>query len=478
MPMDDIIFGTINGTVNALTGTPDAFKTPLFDDFTLKLKLGNPSFAPDSGMPALSGPISALSVLGIKALLGQTGTTGKKVGEQIDTLALGNIGDNIDIVRALVPASLTKTWAILPFNEKSSQEATAAMQAIAYMASQGKMLDPNADAQTKYEYLKAVRIQAHNIIAMRSILGLISPIAPTLQESQGLPDYLREVGITGLRPEFYDLLNAVTKTYGGDVQDPYEMALATFVGKNPNKLVYTVSRDKRDTNVVLNKSKNLKDWVIGNQGLIDAYGEAALIFAPHVGEFDAGTYAYLEAAGFQHSKTIENYYTDILVAKDRQAYYGIATNEKLSLAQTASISERKVIIANATAERARLKAGNPLLAAALTAGGNEVASEELMLQNLEQMLASATSNIPSAARTKMLILTSQIRNFINLSLDPVARTSGNFSDIKRQRKMEIEALIAEMASNDLTIKEANRAVFRSILDYYSRDTYKAFQKGF
>jgi hypothetical protein len=44
--------------------------------------------------------------------------------------------------------------------------------------------------------------------------------------------------------------------------------------------------------------------------------------------------------------------------------------------------------------------------------------------------------------------------------------------------MEIEALIAEMASNDLTIKEANRAVFRSILDYYSRDTYKAFQKGF
>ena len=477
MPMDDIIYGTINGTVRTLTGN-DAFKVPLFNDFTLKLKLGNPSFSPDAGMPALSGPISALSIVGMKSLLGQTGSWGKQAGENIDTWALGNIGDNMDIVRALVPSSLTKVYATLPFNEKSSQEATAAMQAIAYNASMGNMLDPNATEQQKYEYLKSIRIAAHNIVAMRSILGLISPISPSMQESKNLPDYLKEVGITGLRPEFYDLVNAVTKTYGGDVQDPYEMALATFIGKYPNKLVYTVSRDQRTTNVVINKSKNLKSWVIGNQKLIDTYGEAALIFAPHTGDFDAGTYAYLEAAGFQTSKTVEKYYDDILVSKDKQAYYDVARNEKEQLSNTTSISERKAIIASATLERKRLIASNPLLNAALTAGGNEVASEELMLSNMEQMLSVGAVPMSKESHSKMLVLVSQIRSFINLSQDPNARNASNFSNIKRQRKAEIEAMIADFAAGDLTVKEANRAVFRSILDYYSRDSYSAFQKGF
>ena len=478
MPMDDIIYNTINGTVMALTGKPDAFKTPLFNDFTLKLKLANPSFSPDAGMPTLSGPIAALSIIGMKNILGNFGTGGKILGEELDTFALGDIGDNIDIVRALVPSSIIKAYAILPVNEKSSQETTAVMQAIAYNAARGNILDPNASDIEKYEFMKSMRISAHNIIAMRAVLGLLSPIAPTLQESKDLPSYLREVGITGLRPEFYDLVNAVTKTYSGDVQDPYEMALATFVGDNPNKLVYTVSRDERTTNVILNKSKNLKNWVISNENLIDTYGEAAFIFAPHVGDFDAGTYAYLEAAGFQQSKSVEKYYNDVLVAKDKQAYYDIARKEKEDLNNTTSISERRAIIEVATSNRARLKASNPLLNTALTAGGNEIATEEKMLDSLQQILINTDVPMTSETRNKMLIITSQIKMFVDMSNNPEARQAPNFTELKRESKARIEAIIADFADGDLNVKEANRSVFRSILDYYSRDTYTAFRKGF
>ena len=477
MPMDNIIFKTVDSTVRNLTGN-GAFQQPMFNDFTLKLKLANPSFSPDAGLPTLSGPISALGVLGMKSLLGSFGTTGKKVGEELDNLALGNIGEGMDIVRALVPSSVQKVYAALPFNEKSQQEATAAMQAIAYNASQGVMLDPNATEQEKYDYLKGIRISAHNIIAIRSILGLISPIAPSMQESIGVPEYLKEVGITGLRPEFYDLVNAVVKKYNGDVQDPYELAVATFVGKNPNKLIYTVARDQKETNVVIQKTKALKTWSIENQSLIDTYGEAAFILAPHAGEFDAGTYAWLEAADFISSKSLEKYYQDILVSRDKQAYYDIARREKEALSETASITERKAIINSATAERAYLKGSNPLLETALTAGGNEVASEIRMLTSLEQMLTSVNVNIPKEQRSKMIILTNQIRGFVDLAIDPVTRNAENFADIKRERKAEIENLISDMSDGDLMVKEANRAVFRAILDYYSRDTYVAFKKGF
>ena len=476
MPMDNVIFKTVDSTVRTLTGN-SAFQQPIFNDFTMKLKLANPSFSPDAGLPTLSGPISALGVLGMKALLGKTGPTGEKLGEELDNYALGNIGEGMDIVRAVVPASLQKAWTILPFNEKSRQEATAAMAAIAYNASQGRGIDPNATEAEKYEYLKQIRISAHNIIAMRGILGMFSPLAPSMQESIGVPDYLKDVGITGLRPEFYDLVNGIMKTYNGDVQDPYEMALATFIGKNPNKLVYTVARDEKQTNTVIQKTKELKNWAIENKKAIKIYGEAAFILAPYVGEFDAATYAWLEAAEFIKDKDVEKYYQDVLVSQDKQAYYDIGRREREELNNTFSISERRALIQRSTNERAALKASNPLLEAALTAGGNEVASEERMLVSMEQMLVDVNINIPQETRAKMLNVTSQIRDFINLSLDPTVRQTSNFSAVKRERKQQIEAMIQDLSIGDLMLKEANRAIFRAILNYYSRDTYVAIPRG-
>jgi hypothetical protein len=476
MPMDNAIFKTVDSTVRTLTGN-GAFQQPIFNDFTLKLKLANPSFSPDAGLPTLSGPISALGVIAMKALLGKTGATGEKLGEELDNYALGNIGEGIDVVRAIVPASVQKAWTILNRDEKNRQEATAAMAAIAYNASQGRGIDPNATETEKYEYLKQIRISAHNIIVMRSVLGFLSPIAPSMQESIGLPDYLKDVGITGLRPEFYDLVNGVMKTYNGEVQDPYEMALATFVGKNPGKLVYTVARDEKQTNTVIQKTKELKNWAISNKNMIKTYGEAAFIFAPYVGEFDAATYAWLEAAEFIKDKDVDKYYADVLVSGDKQAYYDIGRKEREALNETFSISERRALIQRSTNQRANLKASNPLLEAALTAGGNEVASEERMLVSMEEILTNTNIDIPKQTRMKMLNVTSQVREFINLSLDSTARQTSNFSDIKRERKQQIEALIEDLSIGDLMLKEANRAIFRAILNYYSRDTYVAVPRG-
>jgi len=471
MPMDDIIFKTVDNVVRALTPGESGFKQPMFNDFTLKLKLANPSFTPDAGLPTLSGPIGALSVIAMKNVLGMTGTPGKKLGEEIDNYALGPIGDNVTVMRAIVPASIQKLWNILPQSEKNRQEATAAMQAIAYNASQGYALDPNATAAEKANYLKNIRLSAHNILIMRNILGLISPISPTMQESIGVPDYLKEVGITGLRPEFFDILNAVTQKYKGDIQDPYELAVATFIGKNRGKLIYNVSRDVKQTNVVINKTKALKDWAITNQDLIKTYGETAFIFAPNTGDFDVSTYAWLEAAGLIENKDLETYYRDVLVAEDKQTYYDIAKEEKAFLNTSGDLDARKTMIDYSTAQRSALKAANPLLEAALTAGGNEVGSELLMLSNLEQIVIDGKIPLDAGSKQRLAMVTSRIRQFVTLSNDQSMRELSNISDIKRQLKEDIQILINDLQTSDPVIKEANRAIFKAILAYYSRDTY-------
>jgi hypothetical protein len=480
VPMDNVLFKATNGTLTALAGGGlGGYSQPSFNEFTVKLRMVNPSFQQDAGLPTLSGPIAGLGVIGIKNLLGYTGlTSAKQLGENIDTFALGNIGDNMNVTRAIVPASLQRLWALLPVNEKSRQEVTAAQQAVAYNAAHGLFLDANSTEQEKKDYLDKMRITAHNVVFMRNLMGLIAPATPTVQEGKGVPDYLKRVGITGLRPEFFDILNGITSAKDGDVQDPYELALSTFTGKYPGKLIYTVSRDAKQTRVLVKNTSALKNWAIQNQSLIDTYGEAAYIFAPQTGEFNAATYNYIQAAGLIENKTLEKYYSDLLVAQDKQAYYDIATKEKEAILNTPNADARSIIIGEATAAREALKRGNPLLDAALIGQGNNIGSESVMLKNVKQIIENPSTAIDPATRQRMAQAIRMMEEFIAFATDPAMKDVTNFTDLKRVRRDQIEANLSDLTLGDLYVTEANRAIFRSILNFYSRDTYVTFKKGF
>ena len=483
MPMDGIIFKATDGTIRALTGQ-SGYSQPQFNEFTLKLRMLNPSFSQDAGVPTLSGPIAGLSVLAIKNLLGvvpgslpfigdKIDPTMEKIAEGIDTFALGNIGDNVDFVRATVPGSLQRIWAILPYNEKSRQEVTAAQQAMAYNAANGLYLTPTATEQEKSEYLKNIRISAHNIIVMRNVLGLISPVAPTMQDSKGIPDYIKDTGITSLRSEFFDILNGITKTNDGDIEDPYELALATFIGKNPGKLIYTVSPTTKQSKVVIRNTDKLKNWAIQNKGLIETYGETAYIFAPQIGDFNAATYNWIKAAGLIENKSLENYYEDLMVAQDKQAYYQIADKQKEMLANESDPQLRANIIIDATKARNALKSANPLLTPALIGEGNNIGDEELMLGKLDQMVSTPNVSMPPATRERMRLAIKMMREYIAFARDPELANIVNSVELKAERKDQIEAALKELMVGDLYVTEANRAIFRSILGFYSRDSYFA-----
>ena len=483
MPMDNIIYKATDGVIRTLTGQ-DGYKQPQFNEFTLKLRMMNPSFTQDAGVPTLSGPIAALSVLGFKNILGSVpgaipfvgkylDPLGEMAAEGIDTFALGNIGDNIDVTRAIVPSTLQKIWATLPFDEKSRQEATAAQQAIAYEAANGRGLDVNATEQEKADYLKNIRISAHNVIVMRSILGLISPVAPTITDSKGIPDYLKNVGITSLRSEFFDILNSISKDNTGDVQDPYELALVTFIGNNPGKLIYTVSPTSKQTKIIIKNTDGLKNWAINNKALVDTYGEAAYIFAPQTGTFNPATYNWIKAAGLIENKTLEAYYQDLLVAQDKQTYYDIARRQKEILSNESDPETRANIIAEATSARQALKDANPLLVPELIGEGNDIGREGVMLKQVEQIVNDPNANINSATRQRMQIAIKLINDYVIFAKDPELKNADNAVELKAARKAQIEAALKELIMGDLYVAEANRAIFKSVLGFYSRDSYYA-----
>ena len=478
LPMDSTLYKATDSTIRALTGNT-GYSQPLFNNFTLKLNMINPSFQQDSGLPMLSGPIAGLSVIGIKNLLGYTGSsTAIKAGTTFSTAALGNFGTNTNITQAVMPQALLRVWQMLPFNEQSRQEVTAAQQAMAYNAANGVHLDPNATEQEKAKYLANLKISAHNIIFLRNFLGFMAPASPTIVESKGVPDYLKRVGVTSLRSEFYDLLNNITSANNGDIQDPYEAALVAYMGKNPGKLIYTVSRTSKQTRVVIKDTQGLNNWAIGNQKFIKTYGEAAFIFAPQTGGLNLSSYNYLQAAGLVTNKTLEQYYNDLLVSEDKQSYYDIGASEKAAIATEPDAYKRAQIIADATSARQSLKNSNPLLAAALIGTGNNIGNESKLLGNLDQMVNDPVSPMDSGTRTRMALAVKMIKDFIAFSTDPNMAGVSNFTDLKQQRRQEIEANLSDLMLNDLYVSEANRAIFKSILGFYARDTYVAFRKGF
>jgi len=486
MPMDNIIFKATDGTIRALTGNT-GYSQPSFNEFTFKLRMMNPSFSQDAGLPTLSGPVAGLSVVAVKNILGSLpgqlpfigdmiDEPAKQLAESIDTFALGNIGDNMDITRAIVPVGLQRAYSIFNKDEKNRQEVTAAQQAIAYNAARGKFLDANSTAEEKAEYLRNIRISAHNVLVIRHVLGLFGPVAPTVIESKGVPDYIKETGISGLRSEFFDILNGISATSNGDIAEPYEEALATFIGDNPGKLIYTISRDDKQTKVLIKNTDKLKNWGIANQDMIKKYGEAAYIFAPQIGDFNAATYNWIQAAGLVKSKSLEKYYNDLLVAEDKQTYYNIARSEKNQLRDTSDPVARANIISRATDARDSIKASNPLLTPALIGEGNNIGSEQVMLENIEQIIDSPNTNVPDATRIRMSLAIRMIRDFMAFCTNPELANAVNAADIKAERKQQVEADLRELMLGDLYVIEANRAIFKSILNFYSRDSYYAYKE--
>jgi hypothetical protein len=491
MPADNLIFHAINGSVGVITGKPDAIKQPLFNDFAVRLALGNPSFQQDAGVPSLSGPFMAVPILGMqKALRSWGGDFGKRIALDLDNAVLGQVNQNLNWTKAIVPSSIQRIWAMLPKEDQDQQETSAAMQAVAYNAAHGLFLSPDKLAKMAPEeqasavsnYLKTVRVTAHNINFMRAFLGLLSPIAPTLQESRDVPSYLKNVGVNGLRPEFSDILQSIMRNSRGKIQDPYEAALMAFTGKYPQRLIYTIARDDRQTKVIVNKTKKMQDWMLGNSGNIKTYGEAAYIFAPHVGEYNSDVYLWMQGAGLMKQRTLEDYYDELSIAQDRQRYYDIRSQaEALIQDPNLTIEQRQRVIDTSKIMQDEMKAANPRLKIALESKAFGIGKQEEILNKMRGILLDEKFEMPDATRQKMSIAIGMVVDALDaIQADGLGVDFGNAPALKQEIKQRTLAAVRELgggegknAPQDPIIAEAIRAVFLPLLDFYARNTMKA-----
>lgn len=482
-PTDVVINNAINPVLAKLTGNEN-LKLPTATQYAIKWRLINPSFAPDSGAPALAGPQAGISVLTAKAFLRELPLVPFRdklspytnwAADQLDDFAMGHIGKNTDLGEAIkiaLPMFGAGLVGTLTPQESSRVKTSAVLQAIAYHQAFGYSIPENATTQERQEYIRALKISANNIVAGQFILGNLNPAYPTLKDSAGLPDFIKQTGISSFKSSFWDIYDGILKNAGPDVTDPFSLALATFIGKNPKKLAYIIPRNTKAMQVFINKTDNLKSWVQSNRGFVDTYKEIGYIFAPKVGEYNPDIYTFMEAEDLVDEVGLIDYLEKVQTAADKEAYFAYVRKEKEDLANVVDYSARKAIIAASERNRQLLMYSNPALEEAINNPDNRGTLKK-QLKSLADAVNAPKSPIAKDTRASMQLAIQKIRSFIDFNEDPFAKNGFQYQEQKAASKEEIQQLLFELSRSNAEFREANRLIFTPILNSYARNVVGA-----
>jgi hypothetical protein len=374
MPIDQIMYSTLNPIVEVLTGEP--MKQPMPLRLTGKIKMITPSLDPESALPALSGPMAAVSVTLLRNLI-----PGEFAGakDAVNRFALGPYAENQSLYDMVTPTLIKRTYEILNAtlgdDELSSQAASAALKSAAYYAANGMAPGPDADIAEREEFMRNVQSTARNIVVLRNLLGIFSPVAPQLMTSGDVPKELLEVGVVNFKAEFNNL---VEKELEKGNANAYEEALRKWTKLNPGRLVYTVSETEMNKVASIAKTKQAAEWVKNNGSLLDKHPEGAGFLIPAAGEFDINSYSFLKREGFIKSKPLEQFLGEISNIDAENQYYDMKDEAEARIAGAYSASDKAYLRQKFDTERKAFLEARPYLRLQLEqVGGDQIKRDAL-----------------------------------------------------------------------------------------------------
>ena len=479
------------------------FKQPEWNQYTAKISLLNPSYSQGAGVWSLVGPTMAIPTLATKALLttlGQSFDVKQMVqfAENIDNWVLGPTSDNTNWVRALVPGNVMNAWAQIPGGQKTGKEANIIMQAAAGLQFNPATRVSGADLQDPVKmdlWYKRLRIASHNIVAIQASVNTLFPV-PLGTTQSGIPKELRQQGIVSLNQYWGEIIRGVTinnSENGFYLHDPIALATAMYIGDNPDRLVYTVSKSSKEAKIAINYTQETKNWAIGNKKFLERYPTVGWVFAPHVGEYDPNVMYFLEASDligpknnpfdFQ-GKALKDYVINVTVAKDKYNYYKIDKDINQLFTDPNNpdrnrATYRKEKLANADAQKKVLLSGNWALATSLTAKAFEQRQTQLnKFASLESMVNDKDfiDKLPKNQLETLQLMTSLSRRLLNVFEDTRIRTQFNGKETLDKEKIQGMANLQRMAKGNRALTDAYESIIRPLLDEVYTTPTKVMEK--
>ena len=417
-------------------GQEAAIKAPMPIEFSAKLKMITPSSNPDSLFPTFAGPVSAISMKAIFALVPAL--------EKYERAILGQYAEDQPIVNAIFPAHFNRFFSLMNRDERNSQFASAFRKAASYLEATGHGLKPKIDPETGQEipitpgelqqYQEKLKASIFTALTLRFLLGFIVPAPPQTTLKSEIADWVRQNGQTNFKQTWNNL---VEKT--GD----YDKAMKEWIRLFPDQMPYTISESESNVVAILSANKKANDWIQKNEGLIKRYPEAASFFIPKEGEFDFDAYKLLINMGLKRSKTMEDYLREVNTAFDENFYYEQQDQYELELANTYNDFEKRKLKEMWSNWSEAFKKARPNLQEELGKGAERAVQRSQALDDLERMLADTSVRLDPAVREPIQGMLNVYNQYVNArdSVYGNGISAENYKDLlKQQAKAELERL--------------------------------------
>ena len=94
-------------------------------------------------------------------------------------------------------------------------------------------------------------------------------------------------------------------------------------------------------------------------------------------------------------------------------------------------------------------------------------------KTLNEAINSSTTPIDKQTRKAMKLILEEVADFVLIGEDTQLAARYDYTEIKEQRKAEIVDIIDKIAKANPAVAEANRLIFKPLLNTYSREAISA-----
>lgn len=429
LPMDNVMYAVTAPFIRFTTG--EWPKQPMPVGFGGKIKMLTPSLDVESNIPTLSSPLAAVTVAAIK----KSGIIPPEWEDKFQTAVLGKYSTNQQFLDMVTPSFIRRSkLAIDALTGNDNEQITsAAFKAAAFYSADPKykMPDETSSLFDRNQAMYDIQATARNIVFLRNVLGIFSPVSPQVLDNADVPEELLDAGVVSFKDEFHTILENESAK---GTPDAYSVALQKFTKAFPGRLAYTVPTTEQNQVASIRQSKEAIDWIRSNEDLVRDYRQGSVFLMPQVKNFDMDSYMFLKREGLQQNKSLEDFMADIAVVEAENEYYDLKDSWEQRIESAINDEHRRFLSAQAEAEVKAFKKNKPYLKTKLgTFEGTQV--KEDVVADVRSMLSSGRVPDSYTAQT----LAAMINEYDNFEASISYVTANTDKAIEQRKRLRLAA---------------------------------------
>ena len=439
IPVDEVMYPVYANLMQFLGQKPMQMM-PL--NFTGKLKMLTPSADPESWTPTFAGPFMSAAVGVVGQMLKSFGHP--EIADALNTGLLGKYAENKDFIDAVTPTVIKRLMeagtATLDPQAASEQITSAFFKSAAFYTANGMGLGPDSTLAEREQFMRDITATARNVVAIRNLLGVWSPVSPTISETVDVPQHMLDLDMTSWRSEFRSLVEA---EIAKGSPTAYDDALSKWTKLFPGKLVYTVPETELDTVASVKKTKQAVSWIKNNRDIVEAHRQGSTFLMPQMNAYDIDAYAFLKREGYIKSKTMDQYLEDIANVNAENEYFDMRDQFKKQVDSAATVEQARSLSQGFEQQLRDFKEQRPFLKLALerNSTGNQLKID--VLTDTREMLNSGLVQ-PSATSNILQRMIKEYDTF-RAQYDSITSQSDSDAAFKNQLRLSVSNKIAEIA---------------------------------